>query len=63
MEGPLGEWEKRRALADHRFAIRNAGLDAAEFRPEALLGNARTFFRSSKGGKEHEPIGGEGEGK
>lgn len=62
-KGPLGEWEKRRALADHRFAIRNAGLDGADFRPEALLGNARTYFSSRKGGQEHEPIGGDGESK
>jgi len=56
-DGPLGDWERRRALEDHRFMTRHPLLDAASFRPAMLVGNGRTYFSSSRGGRRHEGIG------
>lgn len=47
--GLLGDWEKRRALDDHRFSARAALRPVREFRPVDLVGNATTFFGSSTG--------------
>lgn len=54
---PLADWERRRTRADHRFSMKHALMDAADFRPTALVGNATTFFGSSSGGKPEGTIG------
>ena len=54
---PLADWERRRTRADHAFAMKHPLLDAADFRPEALVGNGTTFFGSSAGGKPDRTIG------
>lgn len=56
-DGPLLDWARRRALADRRFAARNALLPARQFRTVDLVGNARTFFGSSSGGRPRDGIG------
>lgn len=58
----FGEFEKARALSDHQFAQRHPLLHFERFRPEMLVGNARTFFGSSSGGTPSERIGGDGDG-
>ena len=56
-QGPLADWEKKRALADHRFAARKALMPYTGFRPTDLVGNATTFFSSSKNGRPTRRIG------
>ena len=48
---------RRRVRQDHLWAKRNALMDAQDFRPATLVGNGRSFFASSSGGKKQEPIG------
>ena len=47
--GPLGNWEKRRAIADHEFVAKHPLLAVEDFEPEMLVGNAKTFFGSRNG--------------
>jgi hypothetical protein len=55
--GPLGDWERRRAVADHRFAAKHPLLEVDSFRPEMLVGNGKSFFGSSTGGTPSSLIG------
>ena len=58
--GPLGDWERRRALADHRFAGQHPLLPVDSYRPEMLVGNGQSFFGSSTGGTPSGLIGSPG---
>jgi hypothetical protein len=55
--GPLGDWERRRAVADHRFAGQYPLLPLDSYRPEMLVGNGQSFFGSSTGGTPASLIG------
>jgi hypothetical protein len=55
--GPLGDWERRRAVADHRFAGQHPLLAVDSFGPEMLVGNGQSFFGSSSGGTPSSLIG------
>jgi hypothetical protein len=55
--GPLGDWERRRAVADHRFAGKHPLLAVDAFRPEMLVENGKSFFGSSTGGTPSSLIG------
>lgn len=57
-DGPLGDWEKRRALSDHRWSARRALIDVEDFRIVDMVGNARTFFSTTRGGGDRPTIGG-----
>lgn len=56
-EGFMGDWERRRAVADHRFVERNPYLTHDAFRIEAMVGSAKTFFGSSSGGIPEKRLG------
>ena len=45
--GRMGEWEKRRALQDHRFAAQRPLLALSKFKPEDLVGSGHSFFGTS----------------
>ena len=55
--GPLSEWETRRAVADHKFSAKKALMPVAAFRIEEMVGNGKTFFGSSRGGKPEGRLG------
>jgi hypothetical protein len=55
--GPLGDWEKRRARLDHRFAANHPLLPVESFQPESLVGNGRSFFGSSTNGTPADLLG------
>lgn len=56
-EGLLGDWEQRRAIADHRWVARHPLARASEFETEHLVGNATTFFGASSGQAPERRIG------
>lgn len=56
-DGPLADWKRRRVRKDHEFAAKHPLLKASAYRPEMLVGNAKTFFSSSSGGQPKETIG------
>src|SRR5262249_1757151 len=55
--GPLGDWERRRAVDDHRFVAKHPLLSVDSYRPEMLVGNGKSFFGSSSGGTPATLIG------
>ena len=56
-DGPLGNWERRRALKDHEFMTKHPLIHVDAFKPEMLVGNASTFFGSYRGKKPAGSIG------
>ena len=56
-DGPLGKWERRRALKDHEFMTKHPLIHVDAFKPEMLVGSASTFFGSYSGRKPAGSIG------
>ncbi len=56
-DGPLGKWERRRALKDHEFMTKHPLIHVDAFRPEMLVGSGSSFFGGYRGTKPPESIG------
>jgi len=57
LEGRFASFVKSRVVKDHEFSAKHALMDARTFRPEAMVGNAKTFFGGSTGGTKPGRIG------
>lgn len=57
IKGAFARFEIDRRTDDHRFFIAHPLLPIANFRPEMMVGNAKTFFGSSQGTPPKKKIG------
>lgn len=57
IKGAFARFEIDRQTDDHRFFIAHPLMSIANFRPEMMVGNAKTFFGSSQGTPPKKKIG------